>query len=171
MALSKEQKIAIGVAIAAVVLMGYFGSRAGQSLSEKQQVNQKPQSSSLVVSPSNLNTLEKTMTLGVSKEADWNKFVDTGGLNRNNNLYGISITSINASWTENGDLKSAMMKASSTVSPEDVRKALTRACGVTMNDWVFESSPIPSGKANSQNITCLYKVFPYAVEIGIGKLN
>lgn len=120
-------------------------------------------------SSTRLNSLEQTMTLGVSKETDWNKFVDSGGLNKNNNLYGISITSISASWAGNGDLKSAMMKASRDIAPEDIRKALTRACGVSMNDWVHESSPIPSGRVNSQNITCLYKVFPYAVEIGIGK--
>ena len=116
-----------------------------------------------------LNSLEQTMTLGIAKKTDWNKFVDSGGLNKNNNLYGISITSISASWAENGDLKSAMMNASSSTPPEDIRKALTKACGVSAGDWAYESSPIPSGKVGSQNVTCLYKVFPYAVEIGIGK--
>lgn len=109
------------------------------------------------------------MTLAVSKEADWNKFVDSGGLNKNNNLYGISITSISASWAGNGELKSAMMKASNAVAPADVRKALTKACGVSDGDWVYESSPIPNGRVSSTNVTCLYKVFPYAIEIGIGK--
>jgi hypothetical protein len=120
-------------------------------------------------SSARLNPLEQTMTLAVSKEADWNKFIDAGGLKKNNNLYGISITSINASWAANGELKTAMMKASNAVAPEDVRKALTKACGVSAGDWVYESSPIPNGRVSSPNVTCLYKVFPYAVEIGIGK--
>jgi len=63
MALTSQQKIAIGVAIGAVIIIGIAGNRAGQSLSEKQSTAPAPQSTA---ASENAKLIQPTFRQGIA---------------------------------------------------------------------------------------------------------
>lgn len=63
MALTSQQKIAIGVAIGAVIILGIAGNRAGQSLSEKQSTKPVPQSTA---ASQNAKTMQPAFRQGIA---------------------------------------------------------------------------------------------------------
>ena len=99
----------------------------------------------------------------------WDSFKDNGGLNKLNDLYGLNVTSISASWEgSTKKFKGGLMQAlASTTSPKEVRAALSKVCGLEESDWKFRTDYEPTGTATKNGFTCYYIFSNTTVDIVI----
>ena len=70
---------------------------------------------------------------GSKEKAD--KWRDQGGLDKQNKFHGVSVTNISYRFQNNGMLDNVEMKVEGATSPEDMRKALGRACKAKDSDF------------------------------------
>ncbi len=117
------------------------------------------------------NPLEAAINIKTGNKKLWDSFVDNGGLNKLNDLYGLNITSISATWNnQTGQFTGALMRASvSTTSPKEVRASLSKLCSVDDPDWVIRTDYEPKGKVIKNGFTCYYIFSTATVDISIMK--
>jgi hypothetical protein len=117
------------------------------------------------------NAFEAAVNVRTGNKKLWDLFVDNGGLNKINDLYGLNIRSISATWNnQTGQFTGALMQASaSTTSPKEVRASLSRLCSVDDADWEFRTDYEPMGKAIKDGFTCYYIFSTATVDISILK--
>jgi hypothetical protein len=117
------------------------------------------------------NLLESALNLKTGNKKLWDSFVDNGGLNKLNILYGLGITSISANWNnQTGQFTGILMQASAaTTSPKEVRASLSKLCSVDDSDWVIRADYEPAGKAIKNGFVCYYIFSTATVDISIMK--
>ena len=117
------------------------------------------------------NLLEKSIDIKSGNKKNWDAFKDEGGLNKQNNLYGLSVTSLSVTWnSQTGDFSGALMQAmSSDTSPKDVRIALSKVCGLEESDWTVRNDYEPTGTAKKDGVTCYYIFSRNTVDISISR--
>jgi hypothetical protein len=115
------------------------------------------------------NAFEDAINFKTGNKKAWDSFKDNGGLNKLNDLYGLSITSISATWNnETGQFTGALMQAdASSTSPKDVRASLSKVCGITEGDWTIRTDYEPTGKAIKDGLTCYYIFSTATVDISV----
>jgi hypothetical protein len=115
------------------------------------------------------NLLEKAIDIKSGNKKIWDAFKDEGGLNKQNNLYGLSITSLSVTWnSQTGNFTGALMQAmNSNTSPKEVRIALSKVCDLEDSDWVIRSDYEPTGTAKKNGVTCYYIFARNTVDISI----
>jgi hypothetical protein len=103
----------------------------------------------------------------------FSKFQDQGGLNSDNNMYGVYVNAIRGlSYKQNGGIKSAVLFLELGTAPAKIRQALNEVCYVNDSDWIIDSRGEPlTGKANRDGIKCEYRVFQREVSIFIDSIE
>ena len=113
-----------------------------------------------VLTPTNLNTntmtlLEQAANPMTGTRALWSKFIDEGGLNYNNNFYGLEVTNINVQF-EGEKIKLALLNVSSSVAPKTIRSALANVCKIKDEEWKIKNDSLIKGEAATSNMSCSY---------------
>ena len=117
----------------------------------------------------NRNVLETAISVESGTHPLWNAFVDEGGLNRENSLYGLKITNISASWDRNTEkFTSVFMQARAvSTSPKEVRDALSKVCGLQDTNWTYSNKYESTGTGKKASLTCYYIFGDAKVDISI----
>ena len=131
------------------------------------------QADNLAKSNSSKNLLEEALDPFTSSNQKWSEFVDNGGLNNENDFYGMPVGSINASRKSDGSLSLAIMYVSRSVAPKSIRLALNQACKTKESDWSIEDEISLKGEARNGNVNCMYitsdvPTSDYEVSIRVG---
>jgi len=86
----------------------------------------------------------------------WSEWADNGGLKKLNDFYGLEISRVDVGWRDDR-ITGLVMWTSQSHSPKDVRKAMTKICGGSDQDWKLVSNF--SGKVGtyeSPTVMCRY---------------
>lgn len=106
--------------------------------------------------PSNL--LEKALDKSQGNHESWNKLIEEGGLDRNNNWYGLSVNEVQT--TKNRDtglLKNIILSIPRNTKSSDIRRVLNDICDTTDSDWETRVvNSVASGEAENETCSVSY---------------
>lgn len=113
--------------------------------------------------------LENATVIGKSTRADFQRFVDEGGLQNHPAWHGLYVSNVQVFYYPNNVVRSMSMEFAGkadgtmypigTVSPKEIRQQLTTLCGLSDSVWVVESyGGYGSRKESGGQLTCGYQV-------------
>jgi len=102
------------------------------------------------------NVFEDAIDPFTGSREKWSQFTDNGGLNSQNDFYGMPVQGISVQWTDGKTVRMALMTVSKSVSPKQIREALNKSCQTAEADWQRQDGALTKGEVHNGKIKCDY---------------
>ncbi|NPT46879.1 hypothetical protein GNZ12_37350, partial [Paraburkholderia sp. 1N] len=135
------------------------------------EVAASPASQETARASSQRNMLESALDPFAPNRKLFDQFRDQGGLNAENSFYGLPVEGVVVQWERSGAYSTAIMNVPGSVSPAQVRTALSAACKAPPAAWTYKIDPWPFGTVRNGAITCTYvgSERSSSLEVSIGR--
>lgn len=137
-----------------------------------------PSTSSSVPSSSKpSNAIEQAFNPFSGNSQKANDWKDKGGINSQNIFYGLQLTALSYRFDSAGEFEHMEARVVGTHSPEDMRKALSRACGASESSFERINAtnnfgrPLTTGRYKGAKVLCIYETAGTTNNIYIDRLD